>query len=139
MLSLSTSKISLVLEPRDLLPCPFWPHPSKTIDVTWVFCISISMPKISLLHPFILEIQPIVESQHQSGHIHFWQCIPKHFWVNLQFSWICTHMQKTKLFHYLSFWKYSWFKNPAIWLAKSILVHIYGARFLKRFGTCARI
>ena len=45
-------------------------HP-KTIEVTWLFWISISMQKLSLLDPFIPEIQPILESQDQSGHTHF--------------------------------------------------------------------
>ena len=32
------------------------------------------------------------------------------------------------------FYGYSWFKNPAIWLAESILAHISGTRFFQNMG-----
>ena len=138
------------------------------------------MQKISLFHLFILQIQSILESHHQTGHIHFWPCSPPRIFnhllicvklyqhANIQlvasvFSWDTVNfrvqrldwlhsflaMLHQKLCHqfliFLNFLKIStckkwgcfidwllrnaWFKNPAIWMAESILVYISGTTF----------
>ena len=57
------------------------------------------------------------------------------FWLTL---WFCVKMPKMRLFTNLC-WSYKWLKNPAIWLAESILAHISGARFFPNMGLCRNI
>ena len=75
-----------------------------------------------------------LESWEQSGHIHFWPCPPHYFSINFYFSWIYNNMHKIRLFHHL-FQRYSWFKNPVIWLTESILDRISVTRFFWKLLT----
>ena len=43
-------------------------------------------------------------------------------------------MQKSGFF-IIVLWRYSQFKNPAVWLAESILTHISGTRFFLSVGS----
>ena len=70
---------------------PDWPHPfltmptQKYFDQLLIFVnlwICIKMPKISLFHLFILQIQSILKSHHMTGHTHFDHANPKNFQIN---------------------------------------------------------
>ena len=105
-----------------------------------------NMPKISLFHLFILQIESILESHHMTGHIHFWPRQPLHFKrpFNLhEFvpackksvnSWdtVNLRVQRPDLRNLL--WRNSSFRNYAIWLAESILAYISGTRFFPNIG-----
>ena len=63
------------------VPSPDWPHPfltiptQKSIYQLLTFCESVSTwKKISLPYLFILQIQSVLESHHQTGHTYFWPC-----------------------------------------------------------------
>ena len=99
------------------------------------------MPKISLFHLFILQIESILESHHMTGHIHFWPRQPLNFQrpFNLhEFVPACkksvnsldtvnVRAQGPDLLNLL--WRNSLFRNYAIWLAESILAYISVTRF----------
>ena len=55
-------------------------------------------------------------------------CSTQYFSIKFQIPWSCITTQKLPYFIIL-FQRYSWFKNLAICLAKSILAHISGATF----------
>ena len=93
------------------------------------------MPKISSLHQFILDIQPILESHDQTGHTHFWPHPPKIFWSTLNLCKFVSTCKKSGYFINL-LWRYGWLKNSAIWLAENILVHISGTKFFQNMGLC---
>ena len=69
--------------------------------------------KITSFHPFILEVQSILESHDKNGHTHFWPCLSQTFsdqlliYVNLY-----QNAKKSGYFNDL-FWIYGWLKNPA--------------------------
>ena len=67
------------------------------------FCDHVSTYKNSgyLLHLFILKIQPILESHHQSGQTHFWTCL---FFTMTYCVWNCTSMQKNQLLRSVLSW-----------------------------------
>ena len=123
---------------------------NKTCNVglTKNYCIKVSMQKISSINKLI---QQILGSHELHDHAHFWPGPPKSHWNNFLFSWICTTMQKIifwptfNLCEFAStckksgyfidlFWRYGWLKNPAIWLAENILVHISGTRISPNMG-----
>ena len=107
-----------------------------------------NMPKISLFHLFILQIESILESHHMTGHIHFWPRQPLNFQrpFNLhEFvpackksvnSWdtVNLRVQRPDLLNLL--WRNSSFTNYAIWLAESILAYISGTRFSQTYDLC---
>ena len=84
-----------------------------------------NMPKISLFHLFILQIESILESHHMTGHIHFWlhQALNFQRLFNLhEFVPACKKSVN------------SWDRvNHAIWLAESILAYISGTRFFPKY------
>ena len=60
----------------------FWPGPPKNLWNNFLFSwICTTMQKISLLHQFILEIQPILESRDQTDPTHFWPHPSKKFLI----------------------------------------------------------
>ena len=99
------------------------------------------MPKISLFHLLILQIESILESRHMTGHIHFWPRQP----LNCQRpfnlhefvpackksvnSWdtVNLRVQRPDLLNLLQ--RNSSFRNYEIWLAEGILAYISGTRF----------
>ena len=52
---------------------------------------------------------------------------PKRFWSTFD---LCEFVSTCKESGYFItfFWRYSWLKNPAIWLAENILAHISGTK-----------
>ena len=112
----------------------FWPRPPKNhwnnFLLSW---ICTTMQKISSFHQFILEIQPILESRDQTGHTHSGHANPKFFWSTFNSYEFASTYKKSGYFIDL-FWRYGWLKNPAIWLAENILVHISGTRIFPNMG-----
>ena len=102
-------------------------HPKSSIWLSWIF---INTPKTSLFHYFLFEIKPVLVSLGQSCHTHFWPGPPRYFWTNFRVF----HQAFSTVFLIFVFWRYSQFKNPAIWLAKTILAHISGTRFFPSMG-----
>ena len=106
----------------------FWPGPPKNHWNNFLLsCICTTMQKISSFHQFILEIQPILESHDQlakpiSGHAN-----PKIFWSTFNLCEFVSTCKKSGYFIDL-FWRYSWLKNAAIWLAENILTHFSRTR-----------
>ena len=104
-----------------------------------------NMPKISLFHLFILQIESILESHHMTGHIHFWPHQPQNFQCPFNLhefvpackksvnSWdtVNLRVQRPDLLNLL--WRNSSFRNYAIWLAESILAYISGTRFFPKY------
>ena len=72
-----------------------------------------------LIEPVTLEIKLIEGSWNLNGPDNFWSCSRKKFTSYLLFPDSISTCQKSSWFINL-FLKYSWFKNLAIWLAKSI-------------------
>ena len=64
---------------------PDWPHPFMTMPTQKKFdqlLISLNLyqyAKNQFFHLFILQIQSILETCHQTGHTHFWLSQPKNF------------------------------------------------------------
>ena len=100
-----------------------------------------NMPKISLFHLFILQIESILESHHMTGHIHFWPHQPQNFqcpFKLLEFvpackksvnSWdtVNLRVQRPDLLNLLQ--RNSSFRNYEIWLTEGILAYISGTWF----------
>ena len=88
----------------------FWPRPPKnhwnSFLLSW---ICTTMQKISSFHQFILEIQPILESCDQTGHIHSAHAHPKSFWSTFNLCELVSTWKKLGYFIDL-FWRYSWLK-----------------------------
>ena len=89
------------------------------------------MQKISSFHLFILEIQAILESRHKIGHTHSWPSSTRKFQIN-PCEFVSTWKKLGRLMNL--FQQNSWFKNHAIWLAKSISAYISVTRFLPNIG-----
>ena len=105
-----------VLEIHDLRSHDYFcPQPPK---ISWI-CIN------SLFDSFLLEIQPILESCDHSGHTHFDHAHPYIFKSTFNFHKLVSICKNAGLF-IIFFLRDSWFKNPGIWLAKSILPYISG-------------
>ena len=86
-------------------------------SIFWLSWIFINTPKINLLHQFLLQIQPNLESWKQSGQTHFCDHAPHYiFQSTFNFYESVSTCKKSDFFIIL---RYSWFKNSAIWLAKS--------------------
>ena len=76
--------IQEILGSHELNDCTqFWPGPPKkhwnSFLLSWICAIK---QNVSSFHQFILEIQPILESCHLTGHTHFWPCLSKNFLIN---------------------------------------------------------
>ena len=55
-----------------------WRHPPKNHWTNFYLSgVCTSMQKLCLFYLLILEIQSILESCYQTGHIHFWPCLTK--------------------------------------------------------------
>ena len=126
------------------------------------------MQSVYIFYLFILQIQSILESHHQTGHTHFWPCSLQKFSISfnlceiipackksvssissfLRYSQFLTMPHQKRFNQLLIFvnlyqyaknevvssfinllWRNAWFKNSAIWMAESILVHISGTTF----------
>ena len=106
-----------------------WPHPFLTMPTPNNFNQLLTcMNLYQLAKSQLRETQSILESQEQTGHTHFWPYPTKKYSINLQLLWICINIQHITLFHHFFVWS-SWFKNPEIWLAESILAFISGTNF----------
>ena len=67
-------------EPRSIeKQCTFKSQKSKL--ESRISCLTKNQHK-SLIHFFILKIQPILESHNQSGHEHFWPLSTRNYWSN---------------------------------------------------------
>ena len=140
-ITVSMQKVSSIREEikliQEILECHelndythFWPGPPKkhwnNFLLSWICTTN---QKISSFHQFILEIQQFLESWNQTGHTHIWPHVSKSFPT---FD-LCKFAYKTckKSGYFIDlFWRYSWLKNPAIWLAENILAYISGTKIL---------
>ena len=93
----------------------------------WHYQHATNRLELNLFHQLILQIELILESHDQTGHNHFWECL-KLFQSSFDFHEVVSTCKNSGYFIKL-FWIYNWFKNPAIWSAESILVHIAGTKF----------
>ena len=59
----------------------------------------------------------------------------KIFWSTFNLCEFVSTSKKSGYFIDL-LWRYGWLKNPAIWLAENILVHISGTQFFQNMGLC---
>ena len=91
------------------------------------------MQKIGLFHLFT-EIQSSLDSQDQTGLIHFWPCLTKKKINKLIFLMNLYQYTKTSGYFMALTRGCNWFKNPVIWLAECILVYISWTRFFPNMG-----
>ena len=92
------------------------------------------MQNISSSHQSILEVQSISESCDQTDHTHFLTISTQQIFDQLLiYVNLYQHAKKSGYFIDL-FCRYGWLKNPAIWLAENILVHISGTKILLKMG-----
>ena len=82
---------------------PEWPHQFRpsTPQNFWSafnFCdhVSTCQKSVYLFHLFILQMQLILESHHQTGHTHFWPCTFLTMTTHIS-VWNCASMQKNNL------------------------------------------
>ena len=83
---------------------PWWDWPAifdhvcqKKFDQLFNLWICINMCKINLFQLFILQIQPISEFLHQTGHTHFWPCPSKKIFNHLLICVNLYQLGKTQL------------------------------------------
>ena len=113
----------------------FWPGPPKNhwnnFLLSWI-CTTMHKihSHIRSFHQFILEIQPILESECTpiSDHIH-----PKIFWSTFNLCKFVSTCKKPGYFIDL-FWRYGWLKNLATWFTENILAHISGTKIFPNMG-----
>ena len=91
----------------------------SNFKLSWTYT---NTPKTSLF-------SPILESCDQNEHPHLWPH-PSYFFFNQLLILMNLYRQaKNQPFSSFFFLRYSWFKNPAIWLLKSILAYVSRTRF----------
>ena len=107
-------------------------HP-RIIEIAFRICTS--MQKISSFCQFILEIQSILESHDQTGHIHFWPCKLKNF---LTFS-LCEFVSTYKILGYFTdlFRRHGWLKYPAIWWLRTFWHISLEQTFSQKWDLCS--
>ena len=92
------------------------------------------MSKISLFHLSILQIWPILESFHQTGHNHFWPRLLQKFSITLC---VKSYQHEKKSVNSINpFFRYSQFWSPETKLATTIFNHAQPKTFRSTFNFC---
>ena len=113
------------------VPWPNWPHLFLTMSTPLWFCYSLE--KISYFYLFSLEISQFWSPETRLTTLSFDHAQPKKFPSTFDFWEFVATCKKWGYFIDL-LWRNSWFKNPAIWLAQSILGYISETRFFPNIG-----
>ena len=90
--------ISSFLRPATRLATPIFDHAHlKNLWSAFNFCDHVLTCKKSvyIFHLFILQIQPILESHHQTGHTYFWPCSPQKFSISFNLCEIVPACKKS--------------------------------------------